>query len=108
MKGVKMSAILCGNRVKDFRNRAGLSQEELAYKCDVTRSTIAHIENNTYDSVPSLELVDKMALAMDCTIYDLFELMSSYKYRRNLDDQRREATRAALESVTRYASAMNG
>lgn len=102
-----MSAILCGNRVKDFRKLAGLSQEELAYKCDVTRSTIAHIENNTYDSVPSLELADKMALAMDCTIYDLFELMSSYKYRRNLDDQRREATLAALESVMSYASAMH-
>lgn len=105
MKGFKVSAILCGNRVKDFRKRAGLSQEKLAYKCDVTRTTIAHIENNTYDSVPSLELADKMALAMDCTIYDLFEMMSSYKYRRNLDDERREATRAALESIMKYANA---
>lgn len=103
-----MSAILCGNRVKDFRKRAGLSQEELAYNCDVTRSTIAHIENNTYDSVPSLELADRMALFLDCTIYDLFELTTSYKYRRNLDDQASEATRAAIESVMSYASAMQG
>ena len=47
------------NRIKEFRAKLGLTQEDLAQKTGVTRQTIIAIEQNKY--IPSLLLAMKIA-----------------------------------------------
>ncbi len=61
---------LAKNRLREFRNKAGLSQEKLADKVSVTRQTIISIENGKY--TPSLELALKFAKQFKCKVEDLF------------------------------------
>lgn len=61
---------LAKNKLREFRNKAGLSQEKLAEKVSVTRQTIISIENGRY--VPSLELTLKFAKQFKCKVEDLF------------------------------------
>lgn len=58
------------NRLKDYREKAGLSQEALAEKVDVTRQTIISIERSRY--TPSLELALRLAKVFNCKVEDLF------------------------------------
>ena len=58
------------NRVREFRNRLGLSQLELAKKIGVSRQTINMIENNKYN--PTLELCISLALALKTDLNTLF------------------------------------
>lgn len=48
----------------------GLSQEELAKKCGVSRQTINAIENNKYD--PTLSLAFRLARELQVTVDELF------------------------------------
>lgn len=61
---------LSKNILRDYRERAGLSQEKLAQNADVTRQTIISIEGSKY--VPSLELALKFAKLFKCKVEDLF------------------------------------
>ncbi|MDD2666050.1 MAG: helix-turn-helix transcriptional regulator [Methanocellales archaeon] len=61
---------LTKNKLREFRNKARLSQEKLAEKVSVTRQTIISIENGKY--TPSLELALKFAEQFKCTVEDLF------------------------------------
>ena len=54
-----------------YRERAGLSQGDLATAVGVSRQTINAIERNRYD--PSLELAFKLAAYFDCRIEVLFD-----------------------------------
>lgn len=58
------------NRLKEYREKAGLSQEKLAEKLGVTRQTIISLESNRY--VPSLELALKLAKEFKCRVEDMF------------------------------------
>lgn len=58
------------NIIKDKRKEIGLSQEELAKRCGVTRQTINAIENNKYD--PTLTLAFKLAKELNITVDELF------------------------------------
>lgn len=58
------------NRLKDFRERAGWTQEGLAGRARVSRQTINSIEAGRY--VPSLELALKLGRIFDCAVEDLF------------------------------------
>ncbi|HHY11071.1 MAG TPA: helix-turn-helix transcriptional regulator [Firmicutes bacterium] len=58
------------SRLKEFRARHDLTQEQLANKVRVRRETIGHIENNRYN--PSLILAYKLARALNSTIEELF------------------------------------
>jgi len=58
------------NDLRERRDRAGLSQADLAAAVDVTRQTINAIERERYD--PSLELAFKLAAFFECRIEDLF------------------------------------
>ena len=61
---------LTKNRLREYRNKAKLSQERLAEKLGVTRQTIISIENARY--VPSLQLALKIAKLFKCKVGDLF------------------------------------
>lgn len=58
------------NRIKSHRKEKGLSQEELAKLCQVTRQTINAIENNKYD--PTLSLAFCLAVVLSTTVDELF------------------------------------
>ena len=58
------------NRIRELRKAAGVSQEELAKRCGVTRQTINAIENNKYD--PTLALAFHLAGELGTTVDALF------------------------------------
>lgn len=58
------------NRIKYFRKKNELTQEELAKKLSVTRQTINAIENNKYN--PTLELAINLARLLQTTVEELF------------------------------------
>ena len=59
------------NRLREFRARYRMTQEELARRVGVTRQTIIAIENGKY--LPSLKLAFKLAKTFNVKIEDLFE-----------------------------------
>lgn len=58
------------NRIKEYREKNGLSQGELAELCNVSRQTINAIENNKYD--PSLQLAFSLARNLGVKVDHLF------------------------------------
>jgi len=61
---------LSKNRLREFREGAGLTQEKLALRMKVSRQTINSIEAGRY--VPSLELALGLGSVFGCRIEDLF------------------------------------
>lgn len=57
-------------KLKLARVEKGLSQQELADLCDVTRQTIGLIEKGKYN--PTLNLCIKIARVLNLTLNDLF------------------------------------
>ena len=62
--------VLKKNKLRDYRNKVGISQEKLADKIGVTRQTIISIENSRY--VPSLELALTLSQFFKCKVEDMF------------------------------------
>ena len=58
------------NIIRNKRKELGLSQEELAKKCGVSRQTVNAIENNKYD--PTLALAFCLAKELQITVHELF------------------------------------
>ena len=58
------------NVIRSRRKELGLSQEELAKKCGVSRQTVNAIENNRYD--PTLSLAFRLARELAITVDELF------------------------------------
>ena len=58
------------NSIHERRKALGLSQQELAKRCGVSRQTINAIENNKYD--PTLALAFALARELETTIDVLF------------------------------------
>lgn len=58
------------NNIRDRRREKGLSQEELAKRCGVSRQTINAIENNKYD--PTLALAFRLAVELGVLVDELF------------------------------------
>jgi putative transcriptional regulator len=57
-------------RLKEFRARYDLTQEDLAKMVGVTRKTIIFIERGDYN--PSLQLAYDIAKALKSNIYEIF------------------------------------
>lgn len=58
------------NRLRELREREGLSQGELALRLDVSRQTVNALETGKYD--PSLPLAFRIARLFACRIEDVF------------------------------------
>ena len=58
------------NKIRIRRKELGLSQEELAKKCGVSRQTVNAIEYNKYD--PTLSLAFHLARELRLTVDELF------------------------------------
>ena len=59
-----------GNRVRELRERRGMTQAELGEAIGVTRQTIAAIEQNRYS--PSLESAFRIARVFEAGVEDVF------------------------------------
>ena len=59
-----------GNRVRELRERHGMTQAELGEAIGVTRQTVAAIEQNRYS--PSLESAFRIARVFGTGIEDVF------------------------------------
>ena len=71
-------------RMKEYRARLSLTQEDLARKVSVRRETIVFLEQGKYN--PSLRLAHDVAVALGVKIDDLFIF----------DDERGEPGRVVL------------
>ncbi|MDF9413146.1 transcriptional regulator [Brevibacillus laterosporus] len=58
------------NKIKEYRKALGLSQDDLAKACGVSRQTINAIENNKYD--PSLVLAFQLSYVLGGTVDTIF------------------------------------
>ena len=59
------------NRIKEYRARHNMKQEELARLVGVRRETIGNLENGKYN--PSLKLAMDIAQVFGVTIEELFD-----------------------------------
>lgn len=60
------------NNLESLRKSAGLTQQEMSVKAEVSRKSINAIENGVY--VPSTVLALKISKTLNCKVEDLFEL----------------------------------
>ena len=67
-----MSGPVLANRIRELRQlQPGLTQEELARRCQVTRQTIIALEAGRY--LPSLELAFRLARALGAGVEEVFQ-----------------------------------
>jgi Predicted transcriptional regulators len=59
------------NRLKEFREKAGISQEELAEKADVSRATISLLENCRAEVTKTTTLT-KLADTLGGSVAEIF------------------------------------
>ena len=59
-----------GEKLQALRRQAGISQEDLAKRCGVSRQTVNAIENDKYD--PTLALAFRLAQELGTTVDGLF------------------------------------
>ena len=60
------------NNLEKLRKKAGITQQELSERAEVSRKSINAIENGIY--VPSTVLALKIAETLGCKVEDLFKL----------------------------------
>lgn len=80
-----------GEFVRDYRNKYGLSQRELALKCDVSNGIISMIEKgfnpNTNEPItPTLPTLKKLADGMHISLEELLEKVENLYIK--LDDEK--------------------
>ena len=59
-----------GQRIKELREKASMSQKDLAYAADLDRSYIASIENGKRNV--SIVNIEKIAKALNATVKEFF------------------------------------
>ena len=57
-------------RIKEYRAKYNMTQEELARRAGIRRETVVHLENGRYN--PSLKLAADIAKALHSSIDEIF------------------------------------
>jgi transcriptional regulator with XRE-family HTH domain len=84
---------LFGKRLKYFRWKRGLTQEQLAEKADISYSYLLHLESG--DNTPSIQVMVNLLNVMGI---NYSELMSDYDYEVSLDSILLEKLKNATEA----------
>ena len=63
-------------KIKEYREKAGYKQSELAEMVGARRETIVHLENGRYN--PSLKLAMDIAKIFNVAVEELFEFVDSH------------------------------
>lgn len=85
-----------GSRIRTYRLKKGISQEELAFKSSLSTTYLGQIERA--EKSPTVETLDKVANALDISIYDLF------LFDEKIEDDNNNAT---LNKITAQLSSMS-
>lgn len=72
MKDIDFASI--GNRIREARKKAKLTQEQLAEMVDTSKTTIGTIENGGNTNGGSVDLFVKIAIALNISLDSLFEI----------------------------------
>lgn len=67
-RGSRMALV---TKIKEYREKNGMKQAELAEMVNARRETIVHLENGKYN--PSLKLAMDIAKVFGVTVEDIFE-----------------------------------
>lgn len=67
------------DRLRQYRELRGLTQEQLADRADVSRATVIHTEAGQH--MPSLRTIAYIAEALDVTVQDLWSAKAPPKRR---------------------------
>lgn len=79
-----MAELTCGDRVRDVRNRLGLSQSSLARKANLSQAAISKIENNDTDNS---KYISQVARALNTTMdYLIYGDEYIHKQKGSMDD----------------------
>jgi transcriptional regulator with XRE-family HTH domain len=70
---MKTTKELLGARIREFRKARGLTQEQLAEMIGVEPRHISRMEGGYH--APTIERLDKLSLALNVPIKDLFDFM---------------------------------
>jgi len=68
-------SVLIGDRIREFRKKKGLSQEELAHRANLNTAHLGQIERG--EKSPTLDSIEKIAIALDITLEELFRFKSA-------------------------------
>ncbi len=60
-------------KIREYRAKTNMKQEELAALVGVRRETIGHLENGKYN--PSLKLAFDIAKVFNTTVEDMFQII---------------------------------
>ena len=66
-----MIKVKVGKRIKELRNKLGISQEELAFRSDIHRTYIASLEVGKRNV--SIETLEKVVKALEVSLSEFFE-----------------------------------
>ncbi len=66
------------NRLKEYRARLGVNQQEMGARVGTSRQTISQIERGDYS--PSVTLALKIARECHCTVEDIFTYMEDEEH----------------------------
>ena len=69
-------------KIKEYREKAGYKQSELAELVGARRETIVHLENGRYN--PSLKLAMDIAKVFNVTVEELFEFVDEENKARSM------------------------
>lgn len=89
-----------GARLRAVREEAGVTQERLAWDCELTKGFLSQVEAGT--SLPSLETLYALAERLDVDVVDLLAFEADNPQHRLLDAVRSmdgKAARAALRDL---------
>lgn len=67
-------------KIKEYREKAGLKQADLAQLVNARRETIVHLENGRYN--PSLKLAMDIAKVFSVSVEELFEFTEDEEKKR--------------------------
>ena len=59
-------------KVKEQREKIGMTQEQLAQKSGISRTTIVALEKAETNTSTTTETLMKIASALNCTVADIF------------------------------------
>lgn len=68
----KQFLVALGDRIRQLRSEQGISQAELARRCDRDRQSIERIENGKVN--PSIFILYQISLAMGVSLVDMMPL----------------------------------
>lgn len=74
---MEKKTVIIKTKIKEYRAKFNMKQEDLAEMVGVRRETIGHLENGRYN--PSLKLALDIAKIFNTTVEDIFEITDDDK-----------------------------